>query len=296
MLDWNDLKFVLAIAEAGTLSGATRMMDASQPTISRRLKQLEKTLGLKLFERGLDGYRLTSAGKRVHACALQMEFEARKIEYAIADDTALEGNIIVTASAGLASYFVTPLLARFHADFPRITHEMIVTYDTVDVSRRVADIAVRVGDHHVGELERWCVGQTYFSIFGSADYLEKNGEPKRLDDLKHHIIIGSSGGIANFMQTKLLLDMSKGASVTFTTDNLMNQLAAVKAGFGLMVLPTYMAIEAPELRQVLVDEFYPSLDVWILTHKDLIQIERIRALTDFLVDGIGEKLKEFTKP
>ncbi|VAV96947.1 hypothetical protein MNBD_ALPHA04-1291, partial [hydrothermal vent metagenome] len=136
----------------------------------------------------------------------------------------------------------------------------------------------------------------YFSIFGSADYLEKNGEPKRLDDLKHHIIIGSSGGIANFMQTKLLLDMSKGASVTFTTDNLMNQLAAVKAGFGLMVLPTYMAIEAPELRQVLVDEFYPSLDVWILTHKDLIQIERIRALTDFLVDGIGEKLKEFTKP
>jgi len=87
MLNWNDLKFVIAIAEAGTLSGATRMVDASQPTISRRLKELEKRLDLKLFERGLDGYRLTTAGKRVHACALQMEFEARQIERDIADNT-----------------------------------------------------------------------------------------------------------------------------------------------------------------------------------------------------------------
>jgi len=140
-----------------------------------------------------------------------------------------------------------------------------------------------------------CIGKVHFSIFGSADYLEKNGAPKRLDDLKHHIIVGSSGGIASFMQTKLLLDMSKGASVTFTTDNLMNQMAAVKAGLGLMALPTYMAIGAPELRQVLVDEFYPSLDVSILTHKDLTQVERIHTLVDFLADGIGEKLKEFAK-
>lgn len=294
MLDWNDLKLVLAIAEAGTLSGATRMVDASQPTVSRRLKELEKTLGLKLFERGLEGYKLTSVGKRVHACALQMEFEARQIERDIANDTAPEGNIIVTATEDFAFFLLTPLLARFRTDFPSITHEMLISFHAVDVLRRVADIAVRVGKPHSDGLERRCIGQAHFAILGSSDYLKKNGEPKRLSDLKHHTIVGSNGDIANFMQTKLLHDISKGASITLTTDNLMNQLAAVKAGFGLAALPTYMAIGAPELRQVLVDEFQPSLDVWLLVHKDIAQVERIRTLVDFLADGIGEKLKKIT--
>ncbi len=296
MLDWNDLKLVLAIAEAGTLSGATRLLEVSQPTVSRRLTAFETALGLKLFDRGPEGYSLTPAGKRVHACALQIELEVCSIERNLADDGSSEGHIVLTTSESFGIYCVTPLMAEFHSRFPRISLDMIVSPDAVNVQRRTADIAVRVGGANSNGLVRRHIGKVHYSIFGSTDYLEKNGEPKTLDDLRQHAIIGSSGAAADFRQVKLLLDMSEGGSAKFATDNLINHLAAVKSGLGLMALPTYVAADSPEIRPVLVEKFYPNLDVWILTHKDLAQVERIRCLVDFLADGIGEKLTNSTIP
>jgi len=291
MLDWNDLKLVLAIAEAGTLSGATRLLGVSQPTVSRRLTAFETALGLRLFDRGPDGYNLTPAGKRVHACALQMEFEVRAIERNIVDDGSPQGHIVLTTPEGFGICCVTPLLAGFQSRFPLISLDMIISPDAVSILRRTADIAVRVGDPKSDGLERRHAGKVHFSIFGSNDYFAKNGEPETLDDLRQHDVIGSSGTSAGFRQVKLLYDMSLGRSAKFTTDSVINHLAAAKAGLGLMVLPTYVAAEASEIRQVLVEKFHPNLDVWILTHKDLAQVERIRCLVDFLAEGIGEKLK-----
>lgn len=291
ILDWNDLKFFLAIAEAGTLSGATRLVTASQPTLSRRLAELEATLGLKLFERRPDGYKLTVAGEQVHACALQMEYGARGIERDITGGDSSKGHMVVTTTVGLSTSCVTPLLARYQALFPHISIDMIISYDATNVLRRVADIAVRMGEPHADGLEQRHVGTVSFSIYGSVDYLEKNGEPKRIEDLKTHSIIGSSGDISNFMQTKLLRDMSADPFPNFTTDDLTNQVAAVKAGFGLMAFSNHMAVSEPELRRVLTDEFNPSVDVWILTHKGLAQNDRLRSLVDFLADGISENLR-----
>jgi len=293
MLDWNNLKVVLAIEQAGTLSGATRLLGVSQPTVSRQLKTFETVLGRKLFDRGPQGYRLTLAGKRVHACALQMEFEVRAIERNIVDDGSPEGHIVLTTPEGFGICCVTPLLAEFQSRFPLISLDMVISPDAVNILRRTADIAIRVGDPKSDGLERRHVGKVHFSIFGSTDYLEKNGEPKFLEDLRQHAIIGSSGASVDFIQVKLLSDMIEGSTANFTTDNLMNHLAAVKAGFGLVALPTYVAAGVAGIRQVLTEKFNPSVDVWILTHKDLAKVERVHCLVDFLAHEIGEKLKQY---
>ncbi len=292
-LDWNDLKLVLAIAEAGTLSGATKLLKTSQPTISRRLAELEKTLALQVFDRSLEGYQLTPAGHRIHACALQMEFEARKIERDIASDTGSQGNIIITATENITNHFVIPQLARFKNAFPGVTFEIVISYDAVNVARRVADIAIRLGNLHDEGLEHRHLGQVHFSLFASEEYLEKNGTPKHLSDLKRHAIIGSSGDISNLMQAKLLQEASEGAPILFATNSLLNQLAAVQAGFGIMALPSYLALGTSGLRQILVDAFNPALDLWILAHKDVAQVERIQALVNFLADGISDRLKDY---
>jgi len=296
-LNWDDLRFVLAIAEAGSLTRATRVVGASQPTVSRRLAALEEALEVKLFERRQEGYRLTKAGERLRAHAQRMEVEARQIERDLgAADEAVEGRVVLAATEDFAIACITPMLGRFHCRYPRLAFDMVVSYDAIDLMRREADFAVRIGDPRSDRLESLHVGKLHFGIYGSADYLARNGEPRHLEDLASHAVIGSIGRISEFMQTRLFQRHASEATVAITSDNLMSQLAALRAGFGLLAMPSYLTWHAPEARRVLADQFDPSLDVWLLTHKDIVRTGRIRALSKFLAEEIADALARCRDP
>ena len=119
MLDWNDLRYFLAIHRAGTLARAAARLGINATTAGRRLSALEEQVEARLFDRTPDGYVLTSAGRNLLVRAERIEAEVLNLERSvIGADTRPEGAVRVTATEMLATRFIAPHLPAFHARYP----------------------------------------------------------------------------------------------------------------------------------------------------------------------------------
>jgi DNA-binding transcriptional LysR family regulator len=145
LMNWDDLRYILAIARAGTLAAAARQLGVNQTTVTRRLAAAEAAMGARLFERVEARLYPTKAGETAIARAAQVEAEVRALESGIThDDAAPAGLVRLTAVPILVNRFIIPALPRFHATYPRIELELIAEARNVSLSRREADIALRL--------------------------------------------------------------------------------------------------------------------------------------------------------
>jgi len=285
--DWDDYRFFLAVAQAGSLSAAARRLRVSQPTVGRRLADLERRLGARLVARGGDGYALTDAGARIRGLVERMDQEAASIERRVGgEDSRPEGRVILATTEGLAAGWLAPRLGRFRRRFPGIDLGLLVGIRTVDLLRREADIALRMGNPGCDELIGQRAGRIVCGLFAAAGYLAARGEPRRLEDLHRHAIIESTSEIADLRQAARLRELAHGAEVALSCNNVVAQIAAAEAGLGLLALPCYLARRATGLRQVLAEAFTVEIELWLLTHRDLQRTARVRAMLDFLAEEI----------
>jgi len=145
MLDWNDFRVFLSVARAGTLSGAARLMGVDQSTMSRRLAALESSAGARLFDRTPDGYLLTAAGEAVRGRVEDLESGALGIErQLLGHDARPTGPVRLASSDSFASWFLVPRLAGLFADYPGISLQLVAGNQAVNLSRREADISLRL--------------------------------------------------------------------------------------------------------------------------------------------------------
>ena len=154
MDDWNDLRLVLAISRSTTLTGAATALKINHSTAFRRLNALEEAAGVRLFERLPGGvYAPTAAGERMAAAAERVETEAAALDREIAGrDHRLTGRLRVTTSETLAFRLLTGQIARFHTAHPGITVVLVIDNRVLSLSRREADIALRVTRPREGDL------------------------------------------------------------------------------------------------------------------------------------------------
>jgi DNA-binding transcriptional LysR family regulator len=289
MTNWDDYRYLLAIADHGTLSAASKTLDVSQPTVGRRLSELEKRLEAHLFDRTPDGYRLTSTGEKVAAHARSIEQEARSIERdATIEDRSAAGRVVLTATEDFASNFVTPLLGEFKTAYPAIEIQLLCAYQALDIMRREADIAIRIGELHTDELVGRRLTDIRFGLYASPDYLEANGTPQTVRELRNHAIVESIGATAQFKQSIWLRQKARGARIAFSSDNLLNQILATEEGLGVFAMPCSMAYGRPRLKRLLTDEFDLTLEAWVLTHRLLRNTTRIRAVLDFFSQHLSK--------
>ena len=281
--DLNDLRYFLAVAQAGSLSGAARALSVAQPTVGRRIKALELALDARLFERLPHGYALSPAGAGILDAVRRIEEDALLIERQIGGEmSVLSGSVRLAVSEGLGNYWLAPKISDFCAEYPRIEIELLVGTTLSDLLRREADVALRVGLPGSEELVGRCLGQIYCGLYADKSYLAAHGEPASLDDLPKHRVIDSVGDIASLAQVRQFKAVISKAAVAMTSNSLVTQLQAVNAGMGIAPLPSYMATGHPELVRVLPREFETRLDLWLVTHRQLRETARIRALRDFL--------------
>lgn len=291
MKDWDDYRYFLAVAEAGTLSAAALAIGASQPTIGRRVAELEKRLDAKLFHRSPAGYQLTELGQLVLERVKAIETETQGIERRVSySDKAPEGRVILTTTEDIGFFCLAPLLGQFHAAHPDIDLDLIVAYHAIDLVAGEADIALRVGSPKSAQLSGRQLCRARFGLFASEGYLARHGTPRTTEELSRHSVIESVRQLNNFAQNTWLRRHSEHGRVAFSCDNLMVQLSAVEAGLGIMALPHYMFTNNTKVRQVLADQFDLTLDVWLLTPKDLRRVPRVRAVLDFLAARIPSYL------
>ncbi len=284
MRDWDDYRYFLAVAESGSLSAAARALGVAQPTVGRRIAQLEERVQARLFDRLNQGYQLTAAGRRAVEAAARMQRDAFNIERLVEGaDTALAGRVSIATAEGLGTFWVSPRLAALQRVHPAIEVELLTGVSAHDLLRREADIALRIGNPRSDQLIGRRIGQVHCGLYASIAYLSAHGKPETPGDLADHHIIESVRETADLRQARRLRSLAKDAKVALRCNSIIVQLAALRSGVGIMALPHYMARQDNRLVQLLPDSFDVPIDLWLLSHRDLRRTARIRAVLDFII-------------
>ena len=290
--NWDDYRFFLATVKEGNFSAAARKLNVSQPTVSRRIAQMEDNLGLRLFDQQPEGYVLTSEGKALVEIAERLREHAFELQRrATSLQTKHAGIVNLTLTEGLAQYWLVRHVSEFQSLYPKIQVNILAQNEVLDLLRNEADVALRFGDPVSRELVGRRIGAVPFCLFASQDYIKIKGKPKNIEDLKSHNFIGTFGVAARFTKNLELISFIENDICQFSTDNLSVQLALAQTGLGIACLPCYMAQNA-NLEKIFPDQFFHTSDLWLLSHKDIRKTPRVRALLDFLFDNLRNDLND----
>jgi molybdate transport repressor ModE-like protein len=297
MDNWNELRLVLAVHRAGSLTAAAKALGVDHSTAFRRLNALEARLGVRLFERLPGGtYQATPAGQRMAAAAERMEAEALALDRDITGrDHRLSGRLRVTCSETLAHRVLTRHLAAFRRDQPGIVVELVIDNRVLSLSRREADIALRPVRPKEGDLWGRKLADVAWTLYGARACLEdKGGAIARASDLSSHGLIGWEETAAGIQAAEWLGHWAPPDAFVFRTNSLVNQSAAAKAGIGLALLPCYLGDGEADLMRAFQTPV-PELmgELWIVTHADLKATARVRAFFDLVGEGLARERNLF---
>ena len=279
---WDDIQFVLAVARTGSFHFASKELNTNQSTVSRKIRHLENHLGVKLFDRHAHGMALTPAGSALVERARDMENAARAIERHLAgDDKSMIGMVRVDSTDGLAMHWLTSALLDFQQENPEVLLELITNSAPIDLLTREADVAIRHYEPSDPRIVAVKVGIQRFSLFASAQYVEKHGCPLSEEDLDNHAMADHTahnfvGGLDPWRRL-----VRRHPRVVLRVSTSGTYIASVNAGFGLGLLPNYYEFVMPNLRRIPI-EMGCSTGIWMFSHEETNKNARVRATIDFL--------------
>lgn len=271
-LDWDDVRFFLAVAQTGRIARAARSLGVDQTTVTRRIASLEKRLRTELFSRSAAGWSLTAGGKRVSEAAKRMEEAAEEVSSQRSD----EGVVRIATSETIAEYFVPSALKAVREKHPGVRAVVNTGFTRVDLLRGEADLAIRLVQPTDPRLVSRRVARRSFRLYASADYLAQRGEPT--EDLSGHSIVTydeamRAGG------TPFRHLTTKNVEHAFEANSARVLVAAAVAGLGITQLPDYVGDATPTLVHVL-----PKLDapygIWLVVPQSKRRVGIIRVVAD----------------
>lgn len=292
-IDWDDLRVALAVADAGSLAGAARALDVNHTTALRRLDALEARLGTRLFDRRRGGYVPTEAGEllaeEARAIAPRVEDLERRL---LGRDLRLTGTVRITTAYVTMAYLLPEPLAQFARRHPGIDVEIAESSALLDLSRRQADVAIRlsrqVPEHWVGRklgTARYCV----FAKRGAAHLPQRITPLQTLLEEAPWIAFEREGSANRF--GRWMQDNIPATQVRMRVDIFNSSASMLRTGLGIGVLPAFAGLAHEEL--VPVSEPIDELDtpLWILTHPDLRRTARIQAFMQTVGDALAAELR-----
>jgi DNA-binding transcriptional LysR family regulator len=289
MLHWDDLRYFLAIARSGTLARAAATLSINATTVGRRLSALEERVGARLFDRTPDGYALTDAGRDLLPRAERMEQEALALEREVLGaDQRLTGVVRVTATEMIATRFVMPHVARFHAQHPELALEIECSNRFISLARREADIALRLSRPREDNVVTRRLADIPLSLYASRTYLEARGMPEQPDDDLHgHATLLFAPTRAFRVENEWFEARLTGATIALRSDSVSSIFAATVASAGIALLPRAAAEREPTLVRVPTETTPEPRVIWQTVHEDLHKNARVRAVMTFLSEVVS---------
>lgn len=282
-MDWDDIRFFLAAARTGSLAAASRQLGSHQPTVGRRIDGLEKRLGVRLFQRHAQGLTLTEEGQRIMQAAESMGEAAATLQRASSLEVEdIRGSVRIAAPSGLAVHVIAARLPEFHERFPNLDVVLQPSASSADLTHGEADVAVRLYRPTAGELVVRRAGNMGFGLYGSPAYLQQHGAPQSTADLPQHYFIGYGEQLRHLEESCWLDSITEGARFLLRSDDTHTRLAAAESGVGLAVLPHVLVQRSSQLQRVLETEDAPPKTIWLVVHRDLRHMVRVRAVLDWL--------------
>jgi len=286
-VDWNNLKFFLALAEAGSLSRASAKLRVDHSTIARRIDRLEHELGVRLVERLARSYRLTAEGER-------MRGRLKKVEAGIAEiarsargaDPSTERVVRVSGPPTLMSRFLAPGLLPLQAEHPGLRIELVGEDRQVSLAQGETDLALRL----VRPTEKGVVARKLaviaYGLYGSREHVARRGK-------QDHDFLGYDQSLDHLPQQRWLKKLAGDKGFALRSNDLTNLMMAARAGLGLAVLPCRMASSEPDL--VRVPTHLPTLtrELWLVFHRDVGRAPAVRAVINRITEITAAARKSF---
>lgn len=288
MRDWADIRLFLAILDQGSLVAAAEYLGLTQPTVGRRLAAMEVRFATPLFVRAGRRMQLTDAGSGILDSARRMAGEMQAIERSLeAQSTALRGEVTVSATEGTGTEWLTPVLKKFHKEYPEILVKVQIENRAVDLVHREADVALRLGQPAQDNVIAKKLLTVGFGLYASQSYLDTAPPIASLADLEQHDLVGLDPAGTNFSSPLAFPSVQPfEGNYVYLTNSPAAQMSAVRCGFGVGVVSHRWAAMVGDLARVLPDYAAQQLDLWLVTHEELRYSARIRAIYDFIAQEV----------
>lgn len=282
--DWDSLRSFLAVVRTGRLTAAALQLQVDHSTLSRRIVSLEEALKVKLFDRLPTGYVLTPAGERLAVEAEEMESVAIRISSELSEDAnRMTGSIRLAMPEGFGNYFFAKRLRLFTERYPEVSLELIVNPGVVSLTKRQADIAVTMSRPESGPLRAQKLGDYEYGLYGSKSLLSRLAPITCLDDIRSYRHTGYIPDLLPTPQHNYLREIFSGREPDLQASNILTQINVTLEGYGLCILPCFMAVDHTELQRILPEQIRITRSYWLVTHSTVRAQARVTAMRDFLV-------------
>ena len=283
-LDWGHLRFFLELARGGSLGRAAQRLGVDRNTVARRMAALEEELGLALFERGPQGWKRTAAGDELAELATRVEEDVLALaRHAEARDRAVTGGVRLTTATHIAAALLAPALPLLRERHPGVVLEIAADQRTFDLTRREADLAVRMGRPREAGLVMRKLTDVAYGFYASPSYLR--GE-RRAVDLAQDLFVGHDESLASTPHERWITEVAPRRRVVFRTNSTASVVGATRAGVGVGLGPCFVA--AREQGLVRLEGPRPAHhEMWLLVHGDLRRTPRVSAVIGW-IDGVIE--------
>jgi DNA-binding transcriptional LysR family regulator len=287
-ISWDEFRFVKAIADAQGLNGAADALGLNHSTVFRRLNALEQDLGAQLFERGRNGYGLTSSGEQMVALARKMADEVIEFERKVAGrDLLPSGDVSVTTTDTIFSTMAAPAFALFRQRYPDIRLDVNIDNRALNLSHRDADVAIRASNQPPESLVGRRIATIAWAVYGPRKMAGETGFAP-LDFAGPWIGFGDP--IQSNNGAKWLQGHVRDDAIAVRVNSMLGIVEAISAGLGVAIIPCFTGEARPDLVRLSPPVPEAASGLWLLTHPDLRGAARIRAFLDFMAAELN-KLK-----
>lgn len=288
-MDWDKLRIFHSAAEAGSFTHAGEALRMSQSAVSRQVSSLEKDLGISLFHRHARGLVLTEQGEILYRTASDVLNRLQTAETILQDSTTKPaGDLRITSSVSLGAVWVTQRIREFIDVYPDIRLELILNDEPVDLSMRVADVAIWAREPSQADLIRRPLFSMQVHAYASATYIRRFGSPQRVEDLDNHRLVSFSGNppphLARINQLETLGREGRDPRVpAFRASTVLACKYAIRSGIGVGLIPDYLTEEEKDLVPVLRDLEITRLPVYFVYPEELKTAKKVQVFRDFVV-------------
>ena len=282
-MDWDHLRFFLALAKDHRLIVAARSLQVNHTTIARRISALEQEMGVQLFTRSNSGYELTEAGHQLENIAKQVEKQIGNIRNQVNEVNQEIGGVVrIGTTEGFGTVIIAPILNALGKQYPKLIIDLLALPRMVNLSRREADIVITLqrptrGPYLVTKLQDYSL-----RLYASPEYLASNPSIHARSDLDKQTFISYIDDLLFSKELSYLDDICRPQRIAFRSTSIQAQLQAALSGLGIAILPSFMAEPVAGLVPVLKEEIEIIRSFWMIMPNEYRKIDRMNLVWDHI--------------